>query len=186
MSEDPKALPEGNIEVPDTYDFSGAPWMNIPRNYGKHLMRLAESVEDTMNKLYGTAVERRRKDRNDEEAGELDEELIDFMMQDVPAALEDLGNEIERARELEASIARDDDYFGEGSNIEYHLSQDARPDQEADFLENYRRAEGMYRSVLQKFDKQIDGMELNEYLKSRYDLEPLETVDLPVPRHHGQ
>jgi len=44
----------------------------------------------------------------------------------------------------------------------------------------------MYRSVLQKFDKQIDGMELNEYLKSRYDLEPLETVDLPVPRHHGQ
>lgn len=184
MSDKP-ALPEGNIEVPDTYEFGGAPWMNIRRGYGEHLMKLAESVEDTVNSLYGRAVERRRKDRNGKEAEDLDEEIKEFIEDDVTAALEDLGSEIENARELERAIA-EDEYFGEGSQVDYHLNQDEIPEREQEFLENYRKAEGMYRNVLQKFEKEIDSMEMTSYLEARYDLDFMDKVDIAVPRHSGQ
>ncbi len=182
MAEDPR-LPEP--EIPDTYDFSGAPWMNIRPGQGEHLRRLAESVEDTLNRLYGRAVERRRKDRNGEEGEELDEELVDFMIDDVPAALEDFTDELEEARRIEREIG-EDDFFGEGSHTDYHLDQDADRELEQEFLTNYRKAESMYRSILEKFDKKIDGMEMMDYLEARYDLNPLDTVDMPQPRMYGQ
>ncbi len=184
MSDKPQ-LPEGNIDVPDTYSFSGAPWMNIRQDHGKHLMKLAESVEDTINSLYGRATERRRKDRNGKQDEELDEELTSFIENDALAALEDLGKEIEKARELEKDIGTDR-YFGEGSHVDYHLSQDEIPEREKEFLDNYRKAETMYRHVLKKFEKGIDGMELNAYLEDRYGVDLLDEADLPVPRHHGQ
>lgn len=182
MTENPQ-LPEP--EIPDTYDFSGAPWMNIRPGQGEHLRRLAESVEHTLNRLYATAVERRRKDRNGEEAEELDEELVNFMMDDVANALEDFTEELEEAREIEREIG-EDEFFGEGSHTDYHLDQDAEREMEQEFLDNYRMAESAYRSILQKFDREIDDMEMMDYLEARYDLNPLDTVDMPQPRMYGQ
>lgn len=167
MSDDHRALPAG----PETYTDFNAP-LKDSRLDGEYLVRLAESVNDTVERFYLRSQDKRALDTEDLSDGELDKELVYLATQYVPEALEDLGSKIEEARSIERALE------GRNTDLE-HLD----PEEEADFLEGYREAEGIYREVFQQLGRHVDGQPVSEFIEDSYHVNPVDSVgDLPEPR----
>lgn len=160
---------------------SAAQYMKVPNGYGEHVKRLAESAHDTVHRLHHRAMEKRRFSEDVEEEV-LDAEIRRFVTREVPEAFEDIGSHIQQAREYERDIA-EDRFFGESTAVEWGLSQDERPDEEQDFLENYRVAEGHYRSLFEALDNQVGEDTLVEFVEEEYGIDMIDVLpDVPEPR----
>ncbi|MFB6192954.1 MAG: hypothetical protein ABEK00_01780 [Candidatus Nanohaloarchaea archaeon] len=160
------ALPEGK-----TYQDFRDPLRDAPVDFGDHLLRLAESVNETVEKLYHETVTRKEMEERDIEDGELDKEIVYMAYEHVPEALEDLGEEIEEAREIEKALR--------GLNVETQTASW----EEDDFLEKYREAEGLYREAFQHLGRPVDGRNVIEYIDDRYRLDLGEAFkEVPEPR----
>lgn len=160
---------------------SAAQYMKVPNGYGEHVNRLAESAHDTVHRLHHKAMEKRRFSDNGEEEA-LDAEIRRFVTSELPAAFEDVGRHIEQARGYEQDIA-EDRFFGESNAIEWGLSQDERPEEEQEFLENYRTAEGHYRSLFEGLDNKVGEDTLVEFIGEEYGIDMWDILpDVPEPR----
>lgn len=166
-------MEDGTPELPQgqTYSSYEPGIEDIRPHHGEHLLKLAEATNDTVEAMYQKAIDRSNLDRKGINEGELDRELVNLMARDVPEAIEDLGEEIEKARELEQMI-------GQGS-----LEKQSNENEIEDFLSRYREAEGLYREVFQRLGKPVNGQPMAEYLSERYRLDTLDCVgDIPEPR----
>lgn len=168
MRDDRPALPE----APETYTDFDAP-LKSSRIDGDHLVRLAESVNDTVETFYQKAKDKRELDNKGISDGEVDKEVVYLATQYVPEAVENLGDAIGEARDIEEAL--------EGKNgigIE-HLD----PEEEEEFLESYREAEGLYREVFQQLGRYIEGQPVTEFVDDRYHVNPEDSIsEVPDPR----
>ncbi|QKQ98957.1 hypothetical protein GKQ38_05600 [Candidatus Nanohaloarchaea archaeon] len=172
MAEEPPALPSSDdiLELP-----SGDETINPEPGYSKDLVEQAEEVRELVNSTYQKAMDRRNLDNRGIDDEGLDEELVTAMALEIPEAVEELGREIERAREVERSIAGPGDT--EVSDSIY----------EEEFLENYREAEGVYREVFQQMDQPVGGRNMVEYLDNRYRIDFVDCFkEVPDPRANKQ
>lgn len=167
MVDDQPALPEGS----ETYTDFDAPLIDS-RLDGDYLVRLAESVNDTVERFYLRSQDKRALDTEDLSDGKLDKELVYLAVEYVPEALEELGEAIDEARGIEEAL--------EGQNTDRsHLD----PEAEKEFMENYREAEGIYREVFQQLGRHVDGKPVHKFIDDSYNVNPVDAVgDLPEPR----
>lgn len=167
MSDERPALPEGL----KTYTDFDAPLMDS-RIDGDYLVRLAESVNDTVEPFYLRSQDKRALDTEDLSDGSLDKELVYLAVEYVPEALEDLGDAISEARGIERALE------GTRSDLDH-----VDPEEEREFLESYREAEGIYREIFQQLGREVDGRPVSEFIDDSYDVNPIDAVgNLPEPR----
>lgn len=168
MGDERPALPEGT----ETYTDFDAPLKNT-RLDGDRLVFMAESVKDTVDRLYVKSRDKRALDTKGISDGDLDKELVYLVTQYVPEALEDLGDAIGEARDIEKALE------GKSSIGIEHLD----PEDEKEFLESYREAEGIYREVFQQLGRRVDGRPVIEFVDEHYRQNLYEDVgDVPEPR----
>ncbi|WEL23823.1 hypothetical protein [Candidatus Nanohalovita haloferacivicina] len=167
MSEKTPALPEGQ-----THTNFNAPLEELRPNQGKDLALYAEAVCNTIDHMYQKAIDKRNYERRGIQDGELDKELVHLLAQDVPEAVEELGDRLEEARDIEENIqGRTPD------TIDY---SDNRAEK---FLENYREAEGLYREAFKLMGREIGGQSLAEFLDDQYRIGLLDNFkEVPDPR----
>lgn len=167
MRDDVPALPEG----PESYTDFDAP-LRSSRLDGDHLVRLAESVNDTTERLYLRSQDKRERDNEGISDPDLDKEIVYLATQYVPEALEDLGDMIEEAREMEKALE------GDNSGLD-HLDLE----KEEEFMEKHREAEGLYREAFQQLGRYMNGQTVTEFVDEHYRLDMEDSIkEVPDPR----
>lgn len=167
MSEKRPALPEGQ-----THTNFNAPLEELRPDQGRDLTLYAEAVCETIEHMYQKAMNKHRYERKGISDGELDKELVHLLAQDVPEAVEELGDRLEEARELEENI--------QGSTPDTIDYSDGRVE---DFIENYREAEGLYRHAFELMGREVGGQSLPEFLDDQYRMDFMDNVmEVPDPR----
>ncbi|WEL23822.1 hypothetical protein [Candidatus Nanohalovita haloferacivicina] len=159
-----------DLKLADNYnsEIEAASYMQIPNGYGEHVRRITEAAYDTASRLRRKVIEKRSFEEIDNPEL-LDVEIRNLALNGLQAAIEDASTHIEQAREYETEIGTDY-WFGESNDFEWTLSRDARPEKEENFLENYRIAEGHYRSIFEALDQEVEGQNVVEFLEEKYDI----------------